>query len=122
MARHGATHHFVSTVDDVAWITVLRGADVDYNPVFLAHLLIDARPGGRASLFIAPGKVPAELAAQARGAKPLARLVGYAHTGLDPKIMGVGPIHASRKALTKAGWKVGDLDLVEANEAFAAQA
>ena len=48
MARHGATHHFVSTVDDVAWITNLRGADVDYNPVFLAHLLVDAQ---RAQLF-----------------------------------------------------------------------
>jgi len=57
-----------------------------------------------------------------RGLKPLARIAGYATAGLDPSIMGVGPIFASRKALTKAGWKVGDLDLVEANEAFAAQA
>ena len=57
-----------------------------------------------------------------RGLKPLARIASYATAGLDPSIMGVGPIHASRKALDKAGWKVGDLDLVEANEAFAAQA
>ncbi len=57
-----------------------------------------------------------------RGLKILARIASYATAGLDPSIMGVGPIHASRKALTKAGWKVGDLDLVEANEAFAAQA
>jgi acetyl-CoA C-acetyltransferase len=57
-----------------------------------------------------------------RGLKVLARIASYATAGLDPSIMGVGPIHASRKALTKAGWKVGDLDLVEANEAFAAQA
>ncbi len=57
-----------------------------------------------------------------RGLTPLARIASYATAGLDPSIMGVGPIHASRKALTKAGWKVGDLDLVEANEAFAAQA
>lgn len=57
-----------------------------------------------------------------RGLKPLARIAAYATAGLDPSIMGVGPIHASRKALQKAGWKVGDLDLVEANEAFAAQA
>jgi acetyl-CoA C-acetyltransferase len=57
-----------------------------------------------------------------RGLKPLARIASYATAGLDPSIMGVGPIHASRKALQKAGWKVGDLDLVEANEAFAAQA
>ena len=57
-----------------------------------------------------------------RGIEPLARIAAYATAGLDPSIMGVGPIHASRKALAKAGWSVGDLDLVEANEAFAAQA
>ena len=57
-----------------------------------------------------------------RGLTPLARIASYATAGLDPAIMGVGPIHASRKALEKAGWKVGDLDLIEANEAFAAQA
>ncbi len=61
MTRHRATHHFVSTVDDIAWITNLRGADVDYNPVFLAHLLIDA---SNATLFVAAGKVPAALAAE----------------------------------------------------------
>ncbi|MEQ5871421.1 acetyl-CoA C-acetyltransferase [Sagittula sp. NFXS13] len=57
-----------------------------------------------------------------RGITPLARIASYATAGLDPSIMGVGPIHASRKALEKAGWKAEDLDLVEANEAFAAQA
>ncbi len=61
-------------------------------------------------------------AAQKRGIEPLARIASYATAGLDPSIMGVGPIYASRKALDKAGWSVGDLDLVEANEAFAAQA
>ncbi len=61
-------------------------------------------------------------AAQARGAKPLARLVGYAHTGLDPKIMGVGPISATQAVLKKTGLSVNDLDVIEANEAFAAQA
>ena len=60
--------------------------------------------------------------AEKRGITPLARIASYATAGLDPSIMGVGPIHASRKALDKAGWAVGDLDLVEANEAFAAQA
>ena len=60
--------------------------------------------------------------ASRRGLTPLVRIASYATAGLDPSIMGVGPIHASRKALDKAGWKVGDLDLVEANEAFAAQA
>ena len=60
--------------------------------------------------------------AEKRGIEPLARIASYATAGLDPAIMGVGPIHASRKALEKAGWKAEDLDLVEANEAFAAQA
>jgi acetyl-CoA C-acetyltransferase len=60
--------------------------------------------------------------AERRGIEPLARIASYATAGLDPSIMGVGPIYASRKALEKAGWKVSDLDLIEANEAFAAQA
>jgi acetyl-CoA C-acetyltransferase len=57
-----------------------------------------------------------------RGVTPLARIVSWATVGVDPQIMGTGPIPASRKALEKAGWKIDDLDLVEANEAFAAQA
>jgi acetyl-CoA C-acetyltransferase len=57
-----------------------------------------------------------------RGIKPLARIVSWATAGVDPAIMGTGPIPASRKALEKAGWSIDDLDLVEANEAFAAQA
>jgi acetyl-CoA C-acetyltransferase len=56
------------------------------------------------------------------GRKVLARIVSWAHAGVDPKIMGTGPIPASRAALKKAGWKIEDLDLIEANEAFAAQA
>jgi acetyl-CoA C-acetyltransferase len=60
--------------------------------------------------------------AKKRGIKPLARIVSWAHAGVDPSIMGTGPIPASRKALEKAGWTVQDLDLIEANEAFAAQA
>ena len=60
--------------------------------------------------------------AERRGLEPLARIASYATAGLDPSIMGVGPISASRKALEKAGWKPADLDLIEANEAFAAQA
>ena len=60
--------------------------------------------------------------AEKRGLEPLARIASYATAGLDPKIMGVGPIYASRKALDKAGWSAEDLDLIEANEAFAAQA
>jgi len=60
--------------------------------------------------------------AAARGLTPLARIASWAQAGVDPKVMGSGPIPASRAALEKAGWKAADLDLVEANEAFAAQA
>ena len=60
--------------------------------------------------------------AKARGLAPMGRLVSYAHTGLDPKIMGMGPVSASRLALQKAGLKAGDMNVIEANEAFAAQA
>ncbi len=56
-----------------------------------------------------------------RGLKPLARIASWAHAGVDPEIMGTGPIPATRKALEKAGWTVADLDLIESNEAFAAQ-
>jgi acetyl-CoA C-acetyltransferase len=57
-----------------------------------------------------------------RGLAPLARIAGWATAGVDPSVMGTGPIPASTKALAKAGWSVADLDLIEANEAFAAQA
>lgn len=60
--------------------------------------------------------------AEKRGIRPMARIASYATVGLDPSVMGAGPIYASRKALEKAGWSASDLDLVEANEAFAAQA
>jgi len=60
--------------------------------------------------------------AQRRGLKPLARIVSWATAGVDPAVMGSGPIPASRAALKRAGWKIDDLDLIEANEAFAAQA
>ncbi len=61
-------------------------------------------------------------AALARGLKPMARLVAYAHAGVDPKYMGIGPVPATQAALKKAGLTVNDLDVIEANEAFAAQA
>jgi acetyl-CoA C-acetyltransferase len=60
--------------------------------------------------------------AERRGIEPLARIVSYATAGVDPSIMGIGPVDASKKALEKANWDVDDLDLIEANEAFAAQA
>lgn len=98
MAGHGATHHFVSTVDDIAWITNLRGADVDYNPVFLAHLLIDAT---RATLFVGAGKVPAALAAElaadglaladyAQAAPALAALASGSTLLVDPRRITLG--------------------------------
>ena len=64
----------------------------------------------------------ADAEAERRGIEPLARIAAFAQAGVDPAIMGSGPIPASRAALAKAGWAAGDLDLVEANEAFAAQA
>jgi acetyl-CoA C-acetyltransferase len=72
---------------------------------------------GAAAVVLMTGKE-----AKRRKLKPLARIASWATVGVDPKVMGSGPIPASRKALEKAGWKIGDLDLVEANEAFAAQA
>jgi len=59
--------------------------------------------------------------AEARGLKPLARIASWAQAGVEPEVMGTGPIPASRRALERAGWSVADLDLVESNEAFAAQ-
>ncbi|KUL93500.1 acetyl-CoA acetyltransferase [Bosea sp. WAO] len=72
---------------------------------------------GAAALVVMTAKEAAK-----RGLTPLARIASWATAGVDPAIMGSGPIPATRKALEKAGWKIGDLDLVEANEAFAAQA
>ena len=60
--------------------------------------------------------------AEQRGVQPLARLVAYAHAGVDPAYMGIGPVPATRKVLERAGLTVADLDVIEANEAFAAQA
>ncbi len=93
MTQQGATHHFISTLDDIAWITNLRGGDVSYNPVFLAHLLIEL---DRATLYVADGKIdPAlrailandglELAAYAQVADALQTLPASAVLLLDPK-------------------------------------
>jgi Xaa-Pro aminopeptidase len=76
MARGGASHHFISTVDDIAWLFNLRGADVNFNPVFLAHALLDATG---ATLFVADGKVG--LALQAALADDGVKLAPYAQTG-----------------------------------------
>lgn len=71
---------------------------------------------GAAALVLMDAGLAAE-----RGLSPLARIVGWASAGVEPDVMGLGPIPATRKALEKAGWTVADLDQIEANEAFAAQ-
>lgn len=98
MRRHGATHHFISTVDDIAWLFNLRGADVSYNPVFLAHALVEAQG---ATLFVGAGKVDAalqarlaadgvQLAPYADAARALAALPAGAVLLLDPRRVTLG--------------------------------
>ncbi len=93
MAAHGATHHFISTVDDLAWLTNLRGSDVEYNPVFMGHLMLDLTRG---VLFVGAGKINDALAAQlaadgltlapyADAAKVLASLDAQARLLIDPR-------------------------------------
>ena len=113
--QYATDEHFRAgaTLDDMARLkpvfakengTVTAGNASGINDAAAAVVLMDAQ------------------AAQARGAKPLARLVAYAHAGVDPKYMGIGPVPATQLALKKAGLTVADLDVIEANEAFAAQA
>jgi Xaa-Pro aminopeptidase len=98
MAQHKASHHFVSTVDDVAWITNLRGADVDYNPVFLAHLLIDA---AGATLFVGTSKIDAALAAEL-AADGIA-LAGYDLAAASLAALPAGSTPAARSASRHVG-------------------
>jgi len=102
MTAHGATHHFVSTLDDIAWLLNLRGADVSYNPVFLAHALIDATGEAiAATLFVADGKIDAalrarlaadgvQLAPYEQAAAALAALPPTAALLIDPKRITLG--------------------------------
>lgn len=98
MAKAGASHHFISTVDDIAWLFNLRGSDVPYNPVFLAHALLDAQG---ATLFVAPGKIDAALskalavdgvqvADYAQAGAALAALPATARLLLDPRRVTLG--------------------------------
>jgi len=105
--RHGATMEAMQK---------LRPAFVRENGSVTAANASGINDGAAAVLLMSADN------AEKRGITPMARIASYATVGLDPSIMGVGPISASRKALEKAGWKAQDLDLVEANEAFAAQA
>jgi acetyl-CoA C-acetyltransferase len=104
--KHGTTFEVLSS---------LRPA-FDKNGTVTAGNASGINDGGAAVVLMTAD------AAAKRGLKPLARIVSWATAGVDPAIMGSGPIPASRMALKKAGWSVGDLDLIEANEAFAAQA
>jgi acetyl-CoA C-acetyltransferase len=126
--------------DEIAPVTVKgrKGDTVVADDEFIRHgVTLDAVAGLRPA-FTKDGSVTAANAsgindgaaalvlmtaeeARARGLTPLARIASWAHAGVDPQIMGTGPIPASRKALEKAGWSVSDLDRVESNEAFAAQ-
>ncbi|HEY1562917.1 MAG TPA: acetyl-CoA C-acyltransferase, partial [Caulobacteraceae bacterium] len=103
--RHGATYESVSG---------LRPAFAKEGTVTAANA--SGLNDGAAALVL----MTADEAGK-RGLKPLARIASWAHAGVEPEIMGTGPIPATRKALDKAGWKIADLDLVESNEAFAAQ-
>ena len=104
--RHGAT---------IDQMTKLRPA-FDKEGTVTAGNASGLNDGAAATLLMTEDN------ASRRGIAPIARIVSWATAGVDPKIMGTGPIPASRKALEKAGWSINDLDLVEANEAFAAQA
>jgi acetyl-CoA C-acetyltransferase len=104
--RHGAT---------IEAMTKLRPA-FDKDGTVTAANASGLNDGAAATVLMT------EAEAARRGIQPLVRIVSWATAGVDPQVMGTGPIPASRKALEKAGWSVGDLDLVEANEAFAAQA
>ncbi len=103
--RHGATYESISG---------LRPAFTKDGSVTAANA--SGLNDGAAALVLM-----SEDEAKARGLKPLARIASWAHAGVEPDIMGTGPIPATKKALEKAGWSIGDLDLIESNEAFAAQ-
>ncbi len=105
---------------------IRHGATIDamakLRPAFDKEGTVTAANASGINDGAAAALLMSEAEAARRGIQPLARIVSWATAGVDPQIMGTGPIPASRKALEKAGWKVSDLDLVEANEAFAAQA
>ncbi|CAN5266706.1 acetyl-CoA C-acetyltransferase [soil metagenome] len=104
--RHGMT------LDSVAKLKAVFQKDGTVTPANASGI-----NDGAAAVILMSAKE-----AQKRGLEPLARIVSWANAGVDPAIMGTGPIPASRAALKRAGWKTDDLDLIEANEAFAAQA
>ncbi len=102
-----------ATLDDMA---KLKPVFVKENGTVTAGNASDINDGASAVVLMA------REVAEKRGIKPLARLVAYGHAGVDPKIMGIGPVPATKNAMEKAGLKVAQMDVIEANEAFAAQA
>ncbi|MFN3388736.1 MAG: acetyl-CoA C-acetyltransferase [Allosphingosinicella sp.] len=127
--------------DEIAPVTVKtrKGETIVENDEYIRDGVEQSALGGLRPAFKKDGSVTAGNAsglndgaaalvvmsreeAERRGAPILARIASWASAGVDPSIMGIGPVPASRRALEKAGWSVGDLDLIEANEAFAAQA
>jgi len=120
VGRRGRETEF--RVDEHVRAGVTAGDLAGLRPVFKADGTVTAGNAsgindGAASVVLATGE-----AVQRHGLKPLARLVAYAHAGVEPMYMGMGPVPATRAALARAGLQVGDLDVVESNEAFAAQA
>ncbi|WP_125076385.1 beta-ketothiolase BktB [Pseudoxanthomonas sp. SGT-18] len=120
VGRRGRETEF--RVDEHVRAGVTAGDLAGLRPVFKTDGTVTAGNAsgindGAASVVLATGE-----AVQRHGLKPLARLVAYAHAGVEPMYMGMGPVPATRAALARAGLQVGDLDVVESNEAFAAQA
>ncbi|MEM1398186.1 MAG: acetyl-CoA C-acyltransferase, partial [Pseudomonadota bacterium] len=105
---------------------IREGATLDsvsgLRPAFIKDGTVTAANASGLNDGAAAIVVMSEKEADKRGLTPLARIASSAHCGVDPAIMGIGPAPASRKALEKAGWSLDDVDLIEANEAFAAQA
>ncbi|MCS6767007.1 MAG: acetyl-CoA C-acetyltransferase [Candidatus Protistobacter heckmanni] len=115
--------------DPIAFATdefVRQGATLDsmagLKPAFIKDGTVTAANASGINDAAAAVVVMAAKTAEKMGLTPLARIAAYANAGVDPKVMGMGPVPASRRCLSRAGWPVGDLDLMEINEAFAAQA
>ena len=118
-----ATRKGPATIVDDEFIRhdVSAEAIANLRPAFLADGTVTAGNSSGINDGAAALVLMSENEAQRRGLVPLARIAAWAHSGIDPQLMGLGPIPASRKAIERAGWRTGDIDLWEINEAFAAQ-
>ena len=118
---HGKGQHIVEHDEGIRDGVTVDGLE-RLRPVFIKGGTVTAGNSSGLNDGAAALVLMRESEAERRGLEPLVRIASWATAGVDPQIMGTGPIPASRKALAKADWRVADLDLVEANEAFAAQA